>query len=424
MPPVFRGGVGPRRCFARDPAKRTAMPAEAPGRDRLSALPDDLLQHVLGFLDTRLAVGPLSLLSRRWRHLWASMPRLNLDASVPERFGSVLFLLRDDAKLHTFTLRCSRTNNQAFVYQHWWLRHAVSKGIRVLHIAADGAYRFDLPDCVFNCATLEEIVLSLTIPEEIAPKSVCLPRLKKLRLVNVRLPDSSVVESLKSGLEELDLHRCSLYQFRISSHTVKTLSVTACAYEEIHVSAPNVASLRLTVAGRVKLDGMPSLLTAWVNISGHGANHLAPNEHDFLGALCSTQHLELFNFDSLLQDMMQNPATEDPKFGKLKSLYLGELVVADFYRPFAYFLNHAPNLASLTLDTSKVFEENVWNRKVSCQVSTLKEPYDKMNLAPESTGLEMLRLRISKGRDAAEYSKMRKLLKEKTKPKEMEVIWF
>lgn len=53
-----------------------------------------------------------------------------------------------------------------------------------------------------------------------------------------------------------------------------------------------------------------------------------------------------------------------------------------------------------------------------------KERNDKLRLASASTGLEMLRLRISKGRDAAEFSKMRRLLKEKTKPKEMEVIWF
>ncbi|KQJ93825.1 F-box/LRR-repeat protein At4g14103 [Brachypodium distachyon] len=423
MPPVFRGGVGPRRCFARDPAKRTAMPAEASELDRLSALPDDLLQHVLGFLDTRQAVGQLSLLSRRWRHLWASMPRVILDGSVSERFGSALLLLREYAKLHAFSLGSSLASQ--FAYQRCWLRHAVSKGIRVLHITLGSACCFHLPDCVFNCATLEEMVLSSMVPEDIAPRSVCLPRLKKLRLDNARLLDSSVVWSLNSGcpaIEELDLDRCSLHRFWISSDTVKTLSVTACIYKEIHVSAPNVVSLRLTVAGRVQLDAMPSLSRAWVNISGDRANHLAPDEHGFLGALSSAQHLELFRFDSLLQDMMENPATEGPNFGKLKSLYLGEWLVADFYQPFASFLNHAPYLASLTLDTWKVCEEIAG--KVPRLVAMPKERNDKLRLASASTGLEMLRLRISKGRDAAEFSKMRRLLKEKTKPKEMEVIWF
>lgn len=90
----------------------------------------------------------------------------------------------------------------------------VSHGLCVLKITLSSNYQFELPDCVFNCATLEEIDLSAAkIREVIAPKSVCLPSLKKLRLDFVRFSDSSVVEKLNSGcpaLEDLDLSRCSL----------------------------------------------------------------------------------------------------------------------------------------------------------------------------------------------------------------------
>lgn len=415
-----------------------ALPAlEAPERDRLTALPDDLLHRILGFVGPRLAVGQCSLLSRRWRHLWASMPSVTLDESVSREFGNLLFLLREDAKLHTFCLRSSddeeNDDENNFVYQRRWLRHVMSRGVRVLMITLhSSSYRglsgWELPDCVFNCATVETIDLSVTSPWElvISPKSVCLPRLKKLRLDYVNLSDSSVVEKLNSGcpaLEHLDLARCGLAQSRISSDTLKILSITACAYEEIHIFAPNVVSLRLNVAGRVKLDSMPSLMSAWVNISGDGENHLASDEHDFLNALCNAQHLELLRFDLLLQDMMENPATEGPTFGELNSLYLGEWLITDFYQPFAYFLNRAPNLVSLTLDQWKVCEEN--NGKVPRLLSTRKEHNYKLNLAPAlSTGLEKLRFRISKGGDAGEFSKMRRLLKEKTKPEETEVIWF
>lgn len=37
---------------------------------------------------------------------------------------------------------------------------------------------------------------------------------------------------------------------------------------------------------------------------------------------------------------------------------------------------------------------------------------------------EMLWIRVSKGEDAEEFRKMRSTLKEKTKPREMEVAWF
>ena len=69
--------------------------------DRLSNLPDDVLQHALGFLEAGEAVRT-SVLSRRWRHLWRPVPRLRV--TDVEAFRSVeklsgfldqLFLLRD-----------------------------------------------------------------------------------------------------------------------------------------------------------------------------------------------------------------------------------------------------------------------------------------------------------------------------------------
>uniref|UniRef100_A0ACD5Z908 Uncharacterized protein n=1 Tax=Avena sativa TaxID=4498 RepID=A0ACD5Z908_AVESA len=204
---------------------------------------------------------------------------------------------------------------------------------------------------------------------------------------------------------------------------MKTLSVTACDYLEIAVSAPNVVSLKLSVAGRVMLDAMPSLLSAWVHLSGDGANPHAADRHDFLDALCNAQRLELFRFDLLLKDMSDKPATEGPTFSKLESLYLGEWLVADFFRPIAYFLSRSPKLATLSLDQWKLYEEN--NGTISGQVSIREKPTEKLNLSSAlSSDLETLRLRISKGDDAGEFSTLRRMLKENTKPKELEVVWF
>ncbi|CAM0949708.1 unnamed protein product [Alopecurus aequalis] len=418
---------------------------EATGRDRISALSDDLLHRILGSLDARLAVGQCSLLSRRWRHLWASMPRVTLFGLVSERFGSNLFLLREEAKLCALSLHSSNDMNH-FPHQRRWLRHVVSRGIRVLEITLVTGYPFELPDCVFNCATLEEMIVSQStfpsvVREVVAPKSVCLPRLKKLQIHHIQLSDPSMSEKLNSGcpaLEELDFSQCSLGVFKISSDTVNTLSVTACDYSEIHVSAPNVVSLKLSVAGRVKLDAMPSLLSAWVYVSRARVNPHAAERLDFLDALCNAQHLELFRFDLLFKDkpatefclslpvndMMDQPAPEGgPTFRKLKSLYLGEWLVADFYRPFAYFLNRAPSLATLSLDQWKLYEEN--NGMIPAQLCIREKPTEKLNLPSGlSSDLEVLHLRISKGEDAGEFSTLRRILKEKTKPRETEIVWF
>src|SRR4051812_37947719 len=46
--------------------------------DQISSLPDDILQHILSFLETPNAA-QTSLLSKRWRHLWSYTPALNFE---------------------------------------------------------------------------------------------------------------------------------------------------------------------------------------------------------------------------------------------------------------------------------------------------------------------------------------------------------
>nr|CAB3491214.1 unnamed protein product [Digitaria exilis] len=51
--------------------------SHAGGVDWISALPDAVLQHVLGFLPADEAVR-MSIVASRWRHLWSSLGRLRI----------------------------------------------------------------------------------------------------------------------------------------------------------------------------------------------------------------------------------------------------------------------------------------------------------------------------------------------------------
>ncbi|KAL6604510.1 hypothetical protein ACP70R_042937 [Stipagrostis hirtigluma subsp. patula] len=395
-----------RRRRGRGAGRTAAAPRRPAKRDRLSALPDDLLHRILRFLDSRQAVADLSLLSRRWRRVWASSPHIVLpdsDADGFDTFGNWLLLLRDDS----------------FVHHRRWVRHALGRGLRVLEVTVSCNRYFELPDGVFTCATLEEIDFSAGETGVLAPKSVCLPRLKKLHLADVKFTDPSMGEKLSSGcpaLEDLSLSQATLGSFKISSETVKTLSITGCNYEGLHVSAPNTCSLELGVVGKVQLVGMPSLVSAWVYLCPDGAKHLARGGYDLVAALRDARQLELLGFGSILQDIMGNSSEECLPFSNLKTLVIGERLVTGFYDPLAYFLQFAPNLASVTLDRRTLYR---W------KVLMEEKPIGNLELVSGLTReLEMLRIRLSKEDDAKVFRKMQRLLKEKIKNKKMVVKWF
>ncbi|CAI0439552.1 unnamed protein product [Linum tenue] len=46
--------------------------------DRLSSLPDEIISHILSFLETKYAVGT-AVLGRRWEGLWTMVSNLDLD---------------------------------------------------------------------------------------------------------------------------------------------------------------------------------------------------------------------------------------------------------------------------------------------------------------------------------------------------------
>ncbi|CAL5005200.1 unnamed protein product [Urochloa decumbens] len=54
------------------------------GEDRISGLPDELLHDILVRLRSTRAAARTSLLSRRWRHVWAHLPELVLNEGGPD----------------------------------------------------------------------------------------------------------------------------------------------------------------------------------------------------------------------------------------------------------------------------------------------------------------------------------------------------
>ncbi|XP_010227252.2 putative F-box/LRR-repeat protein At3g28410 [Brachypodium distachyon] len=147
------------------------------GRDRLSGLPEDLIHGILLRLGSLPAAARTSGLSRRWRHVWATLPELDLVGPLhpdpgPQPISS--FLRAVDAALAAYTAPTLahlaiampeppplRPNGSGFVPFHVpgprvssWLRFAAARVVGSFSLAMD---ELELPPC----GTAKEMALFL-----------------------------------------------------------------------------------------------------------------------------------------------------------------------------------------------------------------------------------------------------------------------
>ncbi|CAL5007746.1 unnamed protein product [Urochloa decumbens] len=209
--------------------------AAAPAPDRLSALPDALLHRVLSRLKAWEVVRTC-VLARRWRHLWASAPCVDLriragsdgDDEAPEefaRFSRRLFRGRDaSAAVDTLRLRSSDADG-AFDEDDAksWIRAGIKRKARFIHLIG---HRNGL-------AVLEHAAFVSS-------------HLKILKLSYAML-DGNLLRQLSSccpSLEEMDLKDCLVTDNGISSASLKTLTMVKCTFNvDFSVAAPNLVLL-------------------------------------------------------------------------------------------------------------------------------------------------------------------------------------
>ena len=326
-------------------------------------LPDSLLQHVLSFLPAQTAVRTC-VLARRWRHLWRSTTGLRIvgldddEENVPvqdlRKFVEHLLMLRERTDLESVEMKFYSCSEGEMPYVNLWIRFAVICKVRVLtlHIPEDDYLPLDdLP------------LVSL--------------HLKTLDLYGLILQKSFLDFASCPALENLKMNDCKINGWKISSLSLKHLSITSCFCDpdsRPRISTPGLVSLKLDgFSGKTPfLENMPLLQTACVNL-GKGCKDVCLNYNSgvfcgankngcgnclskndgrsnsvLLGGMSSAKHLELIS--ELGKFIFTRDLNCRPTFSKLKTLLLNEYwCEAPDLGPLACILQNSPVLEKLTL---------------------------------------------------------------------------
>ncbi|XP_042386609.1 putative FBD-associated F-box protein At5g53640 [Zingiber officinale] len=210
------------------------------GEDYLSRLPDALLLHILSFLPTSESVRT-SLLARRWRHLWASVPAIDfffITEPSAKKIGR--FVASRSGSCSISRLRLSRLALRDGAPLCDWLDYAKSHGARDVALLrfSDWEHIPRAFDILFDWPSLVSLELQLV------PYNPCV----------FRLPDRIVLSNLKTlslSLDPSEIRKESLARLISSCPNLEELTLKAryalwC--DAIEIAAPNLLRLSLRPA--------------------------------------------------------------------------------------------------------------------------------------------------------------------------------
>ncbi|CAM0944017.1 unnamed protein product [Alopecurus aequalis] len=349
----------------------------ASGADRVSALPEDVLHNVLGFLPTEEVVRTC-VLARRWRGVWRSVPALRFTGvkgwGSADRFAQFV-----DHLLH---LCCAGGGAGApldscdFDFDADGFMEVPANERHASHWTWQAAPRVRL-------LRLRVIEFNQE-PSPLSDLHLVSQHLTRLELVGVGVNDSVVDFSGCPALVEPRMEFCDTFVNQFLSPSLKHLRMARCftsAYTRILLALPSLVSLEWTdCQGRVPLLGSSSQVArAIVIFDGHCSDECSHYRFDDCGDICDGCYYYYGDPDcgprydrnnsTFLEGLSQATDLElkadsdvivfnrdlrwCPTFTKLKTLLLNYWCLAADHNALIYFLQHSPILEKLTLQLSK-----------------------------------------------------------------------
>ncbi|CAM0149752.1 unnamed protein product [Urochloa decumbens] len=380
------------------PAKKHKNVPAPIGGNGIEALPDGVLEHILGFLPVEEA-GRTSVLARSWRHRWKYATALRVRCLLKNNCGCPqpcfeswedvddMLRLRGCAPLEVCKITfASFYDDDDVVCLNRWVRHVVMCQVQ----------RFRLE----NHYTAEHLVLD-NLP-------LVSRHLTRLELVGLWLNNGFCDFSSCPSLQYLELGNCFFRGAKkLSSDSIKWLSMTSCDFKMDFgtlILVPGLVSLRLDshLHRRPMLGSMPLLQEAFVrvpyldNITEYCEEEDCYSCHDImddnkcalLNGLSNAEYLALLSESDTF--IFRTDLARCPKFSKLKTLVLNDSwCVAPHFCELTSILKNSPVLEILILqlcskerddhtveiigryhpmERSAVISEHLKSIKIKCEV--------------------------------------------------------
>ncbi|CAL9245804.1 unnamed protein product [Arabidopsis halleri] len=276
-------------------------------RDVISGLPEALCCHILSFLPTKEAAST-SVLSKKWRYLFAFVPNLDFDDSVylnPEKekkiptsprdfmamiderenmistsfmdFVDRVLALQGNSPIHKFSLKVRDGVDPVRINS--WIDNVLERGVSNLDLDIGLESKFLLSSKIYLSKTLVRLKLKFGYSPSFDVEDVHLPKLKTLYLDPVHFEKHGVgLTKLLSGchmLEDLVLDDISWFIWDFASVSVTTLKRLTFCWEErgenaksVSLDTPNLVYLKFTdtIADKYPKVNFDSLVEAHIDL--------------------------------------------------------------------------------------------------------------------------------------------------------------
>nr|KAJ0196208.1 hypothetical protein LSAT_V11C700352220 [Lactuca sativa] len=302
--------------------------------DRISALPDCLLLEILSRLPSIKRAIRTGTLSKRWKHLWTSVPTLcfnDYTRTLSDFISSVDKTLTQCHQLMLKKFLVCTTYDTRYVSQvNSWIRYAISCNVEDFSLTLWNMKfeaEFLLEQIFFISSSFTELTLRGCIFNPVG--AINWKNLRNLCITWGNLHED-LIENILSGsplLETLVLRYCYGYKrLNITSKSVKNLVFSGHIIRDddddddddddgdityiIEINAPNILSLTIeddVVLWRLLLLNVSSLVEANLDFANMGHNEIIPEEVEeemLKGLLLKLHHVKELKIGDLCSEVL------------------------------------------------------------------------------------------------------------------------